>query len=113
MASGSELQHAVKAAGELGDGIRVVSMPCMDVFNRQSAAYKEDVLPISCRKRIAMEAGVGAYWYQNVGLVERISMSALLISVERFGFSAPGDIVMKELDMTSEDLVKHAKEYMK
>jgi transketolase len=107
MASGSELQHAMKAADEFGDGIRVVSMPCMDVFNRQSAAYKEDVLPTSCRKRIAMEAGVGAYWYQYVGLDGKV------ISVERFGFSAPGDIVMRELGMTSENLVKHAKEYMK
>ena len=107
MASGSEVQHAINAANELGDGIRVVSMPSMDVFNRQSAAYKEEVLPTACRKRIAMEAGVGAYWYQYVGLDGKV------ISVERFGFSAPGDIVMKELGMTKDNLVQHAKEYMK
>ena len=107
MASGSEVQHAINAANELGDGIRVVSMPSMDVFNRQSAAYKEEVLPTACRKRIAMEAGVGAYWYQYVGLDGKV------ISVERFGFSAPGDIVMKELGMTKDNLLQHAKEYMK
>ena len=100
------MQHAIKAAAELGDGVRVVSMPCMDVFNKQSAAYKEEVLPKSCTKRIAMEAGVGAYWYQYVGLDGKV------ISVERFGFSAPGDIVMKELGMTKDNLVKEAKSYM-
>jgi len=106
MASGSEVEHAMKAAEELGDGVRVVSMPCMDVFNKQSAAYKEEVLPKSCTKRIAMEAGVGAYWYQYVGLEGKV------ISVERFGFSAPGNIVMKELGMTADNLVKEAKAYM-
>jgi len=106
MASGSEVEHAMKAAQELGDGIRVVSMPCMDVFNKQSAQYKEEVLPKSCTKRIAMEAGVGAYWYQYVGLEGKV------VSVERFGFSAPGNIVMKELGMTAENLVKEAKAYL-
>jgi len=106
MASGSEVEHAMNAAKELGDGVRVVSMPCMDVFNKQSAAYKEEVLPKSCTKRIAMEAGVGAYWYQYVGLEGKV------VSVERFGFSAPGNIVMKELGMTADNLVKVAKEYL-
>jgi len=96
----------MKAADELGDGVRVVSMPSMDVFNRQSAAYKEEVLPKSCMKRIAMEAGVGAYWYQYVGLEGKV------ISVERFGISAPGNIVMKELGMTADNLVKECKAYM-
>ena len=106
LASGSEVEHAMKAADELGDGVRVVSMPSMDVFNRQSAAYKEEVLPKSCMKRIAMEAGVGAYWYQYVGLEGKV------ISVERFGISAPGNIVMKELGMTADNLVKECKAYM-
>jgi len=106
LASGSEVEHAMKAADELGDGVRVVSMPSMDVFNRQSAAYKEEVLPKSCMKRIAMEAGVGAYWYQYVGLEGKV------ISVERFGISAPGNIVMKELGMTADNLVNECKAYM-
>ena len=106
MASGSEVEHAMAAAEELGDGIRVVSMPCMDVFNRQSAEYKEEVLPKSCTKRLAMEAGVGAYWYQYVGLEGKV------VSVERYGMSAPGNIVMKELGMTKDNLVKVAKSMM-
>merc|ERR1719199_143034 len=106
LASGSEVEHAMAAAAKLGDGIRVVSMPCMDVFNKQSAAYKEEVLPKSCTKRVAMEAGVGAYWYQYVGLDGKV------VSVERFGFSAPGDIVMKELGMTAENLVAQCEAYM-
>ena len=80
-------------------------MPCMDVFNKQSAAYKEEVLPKSCTKRVAIEAGVGAYWYQYVGLDGKV------VSVERFGFSAPGNIVMKELGMTADNLVKECEGY--
>jgi len=105
LASGSEVEHAMAAAAKLGDGIRVVSMPCMDVFNKQSAAYKEEVLPKSCTKRVAIEAGVGAYWYQYVGLDGKV------VSVERFGFSAPGNIVMKELGMTADNLVKECEGY--
>jgi len=106
MAAGSEVQHAMTAAAELGDGVRVVSMPCMDVFNRQSDAYKAEVLPKSCLKRVAMEAGVGAYWYQYTGLDGKV------LSVERFGMSAPGDIVFKELGMTADNLIKECKAYM-
>ena len=106
MASGSEVQHAFLAADELGDGIRVVSVPSMEIFERQSAEYKESVLPSSCRKRIAMEAGVTGLWYKYVGLDGKV------IGVDRFGFSAPGDIVMKELGMTKENLVSVAKAYL-
>ena len=106
MAAGSEVQHAMTAAAELGDGVRVVSMPCMDVFNRQSDAYKAEVLPKSCLKRVAMEAGVGAYWHQYTGLDGKV------LSVERFGMSAPGDIVFKELGMTADNLIKECKAYM-
>ncbi len=106
MAAGSEVEHAMAAATQLGDGVRVVSMPCMDVFNRQSDAYKAEVLPSACRKRVAMEAGVGAYWYQYTGLDGKV------LSVERFGMSAPGNIVFKELGMTADHLVKACKDYM-
>ena len=84
------------------------------------------VLPKSCMKRVAMEAGVGAYWYQYVGLdgkvrrrgSERTRARALslsltqILSVERFGMSAPGDIVFKELGMTADHLIKACKDYM-
>merc|ERR1712176_459792 len=94
MATGSEVQHALKAAADL-PGARVVSMPCMELFERQSDDYKESVLPSSCTKRIAMEAGVSGLWYKYASKV---------VGVDRFGFSAPGDIVMKELGMTAENL---------
>jgi len=94
IATGSEVQHALESAKTL-PGARVVSMPCMELYERQTAEYKESVLPAACTKRIAMEAGVSAMWYKYASKV---------IGVDRFGFSAPGDIVMKELGMTAENL---------
>jgi transketolase len=94
LATGSEVQHALKAAADL-PGARVVSMPCMDAYERQSDEYKESVLPSECTKRIAMEAGVSGLWYKYASKV---------VGVDRFGFSAPGDIVMAELGMTAENL---------
>lgn len=91
LATGSELQHALKAAERLGKGTRVVSMPCCERFDRQEATYKEHVLPKACKKRIAIEAGVGAYWHKYVGLDGKI------ISIDRFGLSGPGELVMQAL----------------
>jgi len=95
LATGSELQHALKAADGKA-GTRVVSMPCMSVYERQSDDYKESVLPSTCTKRIAMEAGVSGLWYKYASKV---------VGVDRFGFSAPGDTVMEELGMTAENLI--------
>src|SRR5437870_9980752 len=67
MSCGSELQHALAAAKELGDGVRVVSLPCFERFDRQTQEYREEVLPNDCRKRIAIEAGVTELWYQYAG----------------------------------------------
>mmetsp|Transcript_18979 Transcript_18979/g.58493 ORF Transcript_18979/g.58493 Transcript_18979/m.58493 type:complete len:716 (-) Transcript_18979:541-2688(-) len=106
IATGSEVQHAVDAAAELGPGVRVVSMPCMERFDRMDAEYKEDILPSSCTKRVAMEAGVTGLWYKYVGL------DGLVVGVDRFGFSAPGDIVMSELGMTADNLVEKVKAYL-
>lgn len=96
LATGSELQHALKAA-DGNAGARVVSMPCMSVYERQSDDYKESVLPSTCVKRIAMEAGVSGLWYKYASKV---------VGVDRFGFSAPGDTVMAELGMTAENLIE-------
>mmetsp|Transcript_26140 Transcript_26140/g.61403 ORF Transcript_26140/g.61403 Transcript_26140/m.61403 type:complete len:710 (+) Transcript_26140:134-2263(+) len=96
IATGSEVQHALKATAEL-PGARVVSMPCMEVYERQSAEYKESVLPSTCTKRVAMEAGVSDPWYKYASKV---------VGVDKFGFSAPGDIVMTEYGMTPENLSK-------
>lgn len=103
MASGSELQLALQAASELGEGARVVSLPCMEAFDRQDAAYQESVLPRTCRARVAIEAGVGGSWHKYVGLDGRV------VSIERFGLSAPGEVVMRELGITSDQVVAAAR----
>lgn len=103
MASGSELQWAMDAAKELGEGVRVVSMPCFERFDRQSAEYKESVLPASCTKRVAIEAGVTGLWYKYTGLDGKV------IGTDKFGFSAPGDTVMEAFGITASNLVNVAK----
>lgn len=97
---GSELQHAVAAAKQLGDGVRVVSMPCFERFEAQEDSYKEEVLPATCRRRVAIEAGVKDLWYRYVGL------DGAVIGLTRFGISAPGDQVMEKLGITSKAVVE-------
>jgi transketolase len=103
LASGSELQHAMAAAEELGAGVRVVSIPCFERFDRQSPEYIESILPSSCTKRIAIEAGVGGLWWKYVGLQGQV------IAIDRFGISAPGNTVMKELGMTKDSVIAAAR----
>ncbi|KAI9010610.1 transketolase [Hyaloraphidium curvatum] len=103
LASGSEVQHAVAAAKELGPGARVVSVPCFEAFDRESAEYREQVLPSACRKRVAIEAGVSLAWYKYVGLDGKV------VAIDRFGISAPGGKVMEELGMTAAKVVEAAK----
>ena len=103
MSCGSELQHALAAAKELGDGARVVSMPCFERFNRQSEKYRDDVLPKSCRKRVAIEAGVAEIWYQYVGLDGKV------VGFHQFGLSAPGAEVMKARGIDAKHVVEAAK----
>jgi transketolase len=103
MSCGSELQHAMKAAGELGEGTRVVSMPCFERFDRQSAEYREEVLPKSCRRRVAIEAGVTQLWYQYVGIDGKV------VGLHRFGMSGPGGLVMKEFGIDAAHVVEAAK----
>lgn len=102
LASGSEVQWAVTAAKQLGAGVRVVSMPSFLRFDAQSKDYKESVLPSSCRKRVAIEAGVTGLWHKYVGLDGKV------VGIDRFGLSAPGNIAMKELGITAEAVVAAA-----
>ncbi len=102
LASGSEVQWAVAAAKTLGAGTRVVSMPSFLRFDRQSAEYREAILPSSCRKRVAIEAGVTGLWHKYIGL------DGKAIGIDRFGLSAPGNIAMKELGITTEAVVAAA-----
>ncbi|MFM7397819.1 MAG: transketolase [Verrucomicrobiota bacterium] len=101
--TGSELQHALAAAEELGAGVRVVSMPSMEIFARQPKSYRDEVLPPSCAKRVSVEAGVTSTWGRHVGL------GGKAIGTDTFGLSAPGDVVMKELGITKEAVVAAAK----
>ena len=103
MSAGSELQHCLKAAETLGAGTRVVSIPCFERFDRQPQAYKDEVLPKKCRRRVSIEATVPVSWAEYVGL------DGVSIGINRFGISAPGDIVMKELGITAEHMVEVAK----
>ncbi len=100
IATGSEVQHAVEGAkGQ--PGVRVVSMPCTERFDRQPQSYRDEVLPPSCTNRIAIEAGVTGLWWKYVGTAGKV------LGIDRFGLSAPGNTVMKELGMTA-DAVKAA-----
>lgn len=103
MATGSELQHAMGAAEQVGDGVRVVSLPCFERFERQSANYIESVLPSSCAARVAVEAGVSSTWGQYVGF------GGKTVCIDRFGMSAPGDTVMAELGVTADNVAEVAK----
>ncbi len=102
IATGSEVALALEAAIQLGRGVRVVSMPSMWRFNRQSAEYREDVLPSGCKRRLAVEAGKRDLWYRYVG------EQGDVISIDDFGFSAPGEQVLHDLGMNVPNIVQHA-----
>jgi len=105
LSTGSELYLAIAAAKELGAGARVVSVPSFEIFDRQSPEYREAVLPNSCRKRVAIEAGVTALWRKYVGLDGKV------VGIDRFGLSAPSQIVYKELGITAEAVVAAARSF--
>jgi transketolase len=91
------------AAKQLGDKVRVVSMPSTDVFDRQDAAWRESVLPNACRKRVAIEAGVTDFWRKYVGL------DGAVVGIDRFGASAPIEALMPHFGFTVERVVEVAK----
>jgi len=103
IATGSEIPLAMAAAEQLGDGVRVVSMPCTSRFDKQEAAYRERVLPSQCSKRLAIEAGHPDGWYKYVGL------GGAVIGMNTFGESGPGDAVMAHFGFTVEQVIEKAK----
>ena len=110
IATGSEVELAVKAAdvlAEKGRAVRVVSMPCVELFEEQSAEYKESVLPNSVRARVAVEAGCSAGWYKYVGL------DGAVVCIDHFGASAPAGILFKEFGFTVENVVAAAESVIK
>ena len=107
IATGSEVQLAQDSASELrsqGKKVRVVSMPCTDAFEDQSAAYKESVLPASVSRRVAVEAGIADYWYKYVGL------NGAVVGMTTFGESAPANELFEHFGFTVENIVSKANE---
>lgn len=110
MASGSEVYPTLQAANILygkGYGVRLVSMPSMELFDKQPSEYKESVLPNSVRKRVAVEAYNEKAWYKYVGL------DGIFIGLTHFGASAPGDLLFKEFGFTAENIAEKAEELLK
>ncbi|WP_024869482.1 transketolase [Pseudoxanthomonas suwonensis] len=104
--TGSEVGLAVEAKKALdaaGLKTRVVSMPSAEVFDRQDAAYRESVLPKAVRRRVAVEAGVTAYWRKYVGL------DGAVVGLDRFGASAPAGELFKYFGITAEAVVEAAR----
>lgn len=99
LAAGSEVSIAVEAAKELGNGCRVVSMPCMELFEEQDNAYRMEVLSDKT-KTIAVEAGVSSMWYKYADKV---------LGVDSFGESAPAHFIFEAKGITVDNLVKTAK----
>ena len=106
IASGSEVSLSIEAKEALakeGIDVRVVSMPCMDIFEKQPLEYKEKVLPKSVRARVAVEALSEFGWGKYVGL------DGKTVCLDRFGASAPADVLFKEFGFTTENVVKAVK----
>ncbi|MFP8968200.1 transketolase [Pokkaliibacter sp. CJK22405] len=106
MATGSEVELAVKAAEQIsaeGKQVRVVSLPCTDAFDEQDAAYRESVLPASVTARVAVEAAHADFWYKYVGLNGKI------VGMTTFGESAPAGELFKHFGFTVDNVVATAK----
>ena len=102
IATGSEVALAVEAAGRLteaGRGVRVVSMPCAEVFEAQAAGYREAVLPSDVLARVAVEAGHTDFWYKYVGLDGRV------VGMSSFGESAPAEALFQHFGLTADNVV--------
>jgi transketolase len=106
IASGSEVGLALKAYEKMtaeGTKVRVVSMPSWELFELQSEEYRHQVLPLSVKKRISIEAGVPIGWERYVGT------QGIVIGVNRFGASAPGELVMEKFGFSVENIIQKAK----
>jgi transketolase len=110
IATGTEVALALEAARQLateGSAVRVVSMPCMELFEAQSQEYRDAVLPRAVRARLAVEPGATMSWWKWVG------SDGDVIGLDRFGASAPGTTVLKELGFTAEHIATRARALLK
>ncbi len=109
IATGSEVQLVMEAAEQLaaqGRKVRVVSMPCCELFDQQDAAYREAVLPSAVRARVAVEAQAAGTWWKYVGLDGRV------VAMDSFGASAPAGTLFPHFGFTMENVVKQALELL-
>jgi transketolase len=107
IATGSEVDLAMQASEQLADKgilVRVVSMPCAEIFSAQDTEYRDSVLPPSVRARVAVEALHADYWHKFVGLDGRV------VGMTSFGESAPGDVLLKEFGFTVDNVVSNVLE---
>ena len=106
MATGSEVELAMNAAEKLGDGVRVVSLPNIGIFDQQDESYRESVLPRGVKNRIAIEAGTSEYWWRFIGTEGRV------IGMDSFGESGPAKDVFEYFGFTVDNVVKQANEIL-
>lgn len=110
IATGSEIEITLGAAEKLTSGghkVRVVSLPSTDLFDAQDAAYRESVLPVGVKARVAVEAGIADYWFKYVGL------EGAIVGMTTFGESAPAGKLFPEFGFTVENIVSHAEALLK
>ena len=110
IATGSEIEITLGAADKLTSGghkVRVVSLPSTDLFDAQDAAYRESVLPVGVKARVAVEAGIADYWFKYVGL------EGAIVGMTTFGESAPAGKLFPEFGFTVENIVSHAEALLK
>lgn len=110
ISTGSEVEicyQAYEMLAEKGIDVRLISMPCMTLFDEQNAGYKERILPESVKKRIAVEAGATFGWHKYIG------DEGAVVGLDHFGASAPGNILYKEFGLIAENVVETALKMMK
>jgi len=106
--TGTELDLCVQAAKKLtteGKKVRVVSMPCVELFEEQSESYKEEVLPSNIRKRLVVEAAESFGWHKYIGL------DGDSVTMNSFGASAPGGLCMEKFGFTVENVVNKQRKF--
>ena len=106
IATGSEVfitMDAAKNLVECGVNVRVVSMPCTDLFDAQDEKYKSSVLPVGCVNRIAIEAGITDFWWQY------LSSNGAVVGIDQFGLSAPAEELFKYFGFSADKITEKAK----
>ena len=109
IATGSEVALAIDAAQKLeqeNKSVRVVSMPCTNIFDRQDSEYKNSILPNNVRARLAIEAG------NTLSMSKYVGLDGKVIGIDTFGASAPANVLFKEFGFTIENVVETAKELL-